>query len=81
MTSRHRSLSQLTRSDRSECLKNALDVVLRKIGVNGCDVDSVVVLSLLRDVVNHDLRLRHVARPADFDVSARYDDSVHLHIK
>jgi hypothetical protein len=43
--------------------------------MDGRDVDPVEPLGLLRDVDDHLLRLRHVARAADLDVAPGNDDT------
>ena len=69
---------QFTRSYGPEGFKDALDVFLCQIRMDGGNEDAVVLLRLLRDVVNHHLSLRHVAGPANFNVATGNDNAVHL---
>lgn len=50
--------------ENSSDISSPLDVILGEVGMDGGHVDPVVLLSFFRDLVNHRLRLRHIARPA-----------------
>lgn len=53
------------------------NVVLCELGVDGGDVDAVVLLGLLLDLVDDGLRLRHVGRPPNhLDVSAQSNKNI-----
>ena len=66
------------RFDGTKGLEHALNVLFAQVGMNGGDVDAVVVLGVLRELIDDGLCLWHVTGPSDFDIPSAEERTVHL---